>query len=199
MIGSPPIVFLDEPSTGMDPVSKRSMWDFISQTMNGRSVLLTTHSMEECEALCHRIGIMVKGQMRCLGTSQRLKQRFGRGFQLDISIAVEKQQPLRNELDIAFEGTVEELEAHEENIKFAIHGNEDKVLADMFEKMEKIHDKLGIDGGYSLSQTTLENVFLQMAAQHEHSRRGSVRKGGRLSLGSHSSGADSRDIEMRLY
>ena len=59
LIGNPPIVLLDEPTSGMDPVSKRALWDFISSTMSGRSVILTTHSMEECEALCHRVGIMV--------------------------------------------------------------------------------------------------------------------------------------------
>merc|ERR1711966_361310 len=48
LIGNPPVVFLDEPSTGMDPVSRRFMWDFISQSMTDRAVILTTHSMEEC-------------------------------------------------------------------------------------------------------------------------------------------------------
>eukprot|EP00483_Globobulimina_turgida_P001928 UN01930 len=101
MIGTP-IVFLDEPSCGMDPVSRRSMWDFISQSMNHRSVILTTHSMEECQALCHRIGIMVKGQLTCLGTSQRLKKRYGKGFQLDVNISVNKQNALTNELNLQF-------------------------------------------------------------------------------------------------
>ena len=73
MIGNPPVVFLDEPSTGMDPVSRRHMWDFISATMNGRCVILTTHSMEEAQALSHRVGIMVAGQLRCLGTPQHLR------------------------------------------------------------------------------------------------------------------------------
>jgi len=85
LIGNPKVVFLDEPSTGMDPVSRRFMWDFISETMATRAVILTTHSMEECEALCNRIGILAAGSLRCIGTSQHLKHEFGRGFQLDIS------------------------------------------------------------------------------------------------------------------
>ncbi|KAJ8437052.1 hypothetical protein Cgig2_025899 [Carnegiea gigantea] len=63
MIGDPPIVILDEPSTGMDPIAKRFMWDVISHlsTRRGRTgVILTTHSMNEAQALCTRIGIMVK-------------------------------------------------------------------------------------------------------------------------------------------
>jgi ABC-type multidrug transport system ATPase subunit len=84
LIGNPPVVFLDEPSTGMDPAARRSMWNLISETMAGRSVMLTTHSMEECEALCSRIGIMVNGGLVCLGSSQHLKSRFGRGFVLQV-------------------------------------------------------------------------------------------------------------------
>src|SRR3954467_15325078 len=74
----------------MDPVSRRFMWDFISHTMKGRSVILTTHSMEECEALCHRLGIMVGGRLRCIGSTQHIKNRFGNGYQLDVNVADEK-------------------------------------------------------------------------------------------------------------
>jgi len=91
-IGSPPIVFLDEPSTGMDPVARRDLWRVISDMVSGQnggsrtSVILTTHSMEECEALCPRIGIMAQGKLRCLGSAQRLKSRFGRGFQVEAKV-----------------------------------------------------------------------------------------------------------------
>ena len=89
MIGEPRIVFLDEPSTGMDPVARRFMWDVISKiaTRDGKcAVILTTHSMEECEALCSRIGIMVGGRFRCLGSAQRLKNKFGLGYQLEMLV-----------------------------------------------------------------------------------------------------------------
>ncbi|GMF33894.1 unnamed protein product [Phytophthora fragariaefolia] len=89
MIGSPRILFLDEPSTGMDPVSRRFMWDVISEisTYNKEStVVLTTHSMEECEALCTRVGIMVGGELKCLGSVQHLKSRFGDGLMFDAKL-----------------------------------------------------------------------------------------------------------------
>ncbi|KDO35770.1 hypothetical protein SPRG_00513 [Saprolegnia parasitica CBS 223.65] len=91
MIGSPPIIFLDEPSTGMDPVSRRFMWDIIADvsTANKEStIVLTTHSMEECEALCTRVGIMVGGRLRCLGSVQHLKSRFGDGLMIDSKLNV---------------------------------------------------------------------------------------------------------------
>uniref|UniRef100_K3W614 ABC transporter domain-containing protein n=1 Tax=Globisporangium ultimum (strain ATCC 200006 / CBS 805.95 / DAOM BR144) TaxID=431595 RepID=K3W614_GLOUD len=89
MIGSPPIIFLDEPSTGMDPVSRRFMWNVIadiSTTKKESTIILTTHSMEECEALCTRVGIMVGGRMRCLGSVQHLKHRFGNGLMTEMKL-----------------------------------------------------------------------------------------------------------------
>lgn len=78
---------LTEPSTGMDPVARRFMWKVISRmsTQDGRcSIILTTHSMEEAEALCTRIGVMVNGRLQCLGSAQHLKLRFGDGFEVNI-------------------------------------------------------------------------------------------------------------------
>ncbi|OVA04022.1 ABC transporter-like [Macleaya cordata] len=87
MIGDPPIVILDEPSTGMDPLAKRFMWEVISRlsTRLGKTaVILTTHSMNEAQALCTRIGIMVGGQLRCIGSPQHLKSRFGNHLELEV-------------------------------------------------------------------------------------------------------------------
>nr|XP_043635410.1 ABC transporter A family member 1 [Erigeron canadensis] len=87
MIGDPPIVFLDEPSTGMDPIAKRFMWEVISRlsTRSGKTaVILTTHSMNEAQALCTRIGIMVGGKLRCIGSPQHLKTRFGNHLELEV-------------------------------------------------------------------------------------------------------------------
>jgi ABC-type multidrug transport system ATPase subunit len=86
LIGSPRVLLLDEPSSGMDPFARRQMWDVIAEVSEDRSVVLTTHSMEECEALCTRIGIMVDGSFRCLGSSQQLKDRYGLGYQIEVRL-----------------------------------------------------------------------------------------------------------------
>lgn len=76
-------VFLDEPSTGMDPYARRALWRSIHEALqNDRCVLLTTHSMEEADAVCARIGIVTNGVMQCVGNSQHLKNRFGSGFSI---------------------------------------------------------------------------------------------------------------------
>ena len=66
----------DEPTTGMDPKARRFLWNCILKIVKeGRSVVLTSHSMEECEALCGRIAIMVNGTFKCMGSIQHLKNR----------------------------------------------------------------------------------------------------------------------------
>lgn len=95
-IGQPQIVFLDECSTGVDPVARREIWQLVSDMVSGTnvpenertSVILTTHSMEECEALCPRIGIMANGRLRCLGSAQHLKNKFGQGYQLELKVNI---------------------------------------------------------------------------------------------------------------
>ncbi|TNV87329.1 hypothetical protein FGO68_gene5519 [Halteria grandinella] len=89
MIGNPPIVFLDEPSTGVDPKAKRFMWNIVSKISTQRkksSVIITTHSMEEAEALCTKMGIMVAGKFKCFGSSQHIKSKYGTGYEIEIKI-----------------------------------------------------------------------------------------------------------------
>lgn len=69
----------------MDPATKRNLWNFIIKLRNdGKSVVLTSHSIEECEALCTRMTVLVNGQCKCLGSSQHLKNKFCKGFELKI-------------------------------------------------------------------------------------------------------------------
>lgn len=87
LIGDPPLVFLDEPTSGVDPASRRRVWAAITEAVNGgQSVVLTSHSMEECEALCSRIIIMSRGTLRCIGSSSHLKAKFGQGYSLQVKL-----------------------------------------------------------------------------------------------------------------
>eukprot|EP00927_Polykrikos_kofoidii_P026284 TRINITY_DN23437_c0_g1_i1.p1 TRINITY_DN23437_c0_g1~~TRINITY_DN23437_c0_g1_i1.p1 ORF type:complete len:1655 (-),score=237.58 TRINITY_DN23437_c0_g1_i1:19-4842(-) len=89
-IAEPSMVFLDEPSAGMDPVARRGMWSLIQNIADRRRksvVVLTTHSMEEAEALCSRIAIQVDGVFRCLGSSQQIKTCYGQGLELNVRFA----------------------------------------------------------------------------------------------------------------
>jgi ABC-type multidrug transport system ATPase subunit len=72
-------------AAGMDPISRRAVWDAINAAKQHAAVVLTTHSMEEADALGDRIGIMVRGRMRVLGGSLTLKQKYGNGYQVGCS------------------------------------------------------------------------------------------------------------------
>lgn len=86
LIGEPPIVFLDEPTTGLDPKNKREIWEILSKCKENRCMILTTHLMDEAECLCDRIGIILKGSLRCLGTHYKLKTEYGKGFKLCVNL-----------------------------------------------------------------------------------------------------------------
>jgi ABC-type multidrug transport system ATPase subunit len=76
LLAQPKIVLLDEPTAGVDPEARRFLWRVIQDVVgSGQSVLLTTHSMAECEVLCSRVAIMVNGRLMCLGSPQRLKEK----------------------------------------------------------------------------------------------------------------------------
>jgi ATP-binding cassette subfamily A (ABC1) protein 3 len=73
LVSSPAVLLIDESSSGIDPSASRKIWDLISDVSQGRSVLLTTHSMDEAQALSTKTGIMASGQLLCLGSVQHLK------------------------------------------------------------------------------------------------------------------------------
>ena len=74
LIGRPKVMLLDEPTTGVDPAARRKIWETINNIRkSGTSIILTSHSMEECEALCDRLAIMVRGSFQCLGGPQHIK------------------------------------------------------------------------------------------------------------------------------
>lgn len=87
MIADPYIIFLDEPTTGVDPKSRRFVWCCIKTLQQQqKTIVLTSHSMDECEMLCNRLGIMKNGEMKCIGYIQKLKEKYGKGFSLMIKV-----------------------------------------------------------------------------------------------------------------
>lgn len=84
LIGNPKAILMDEPSTGMDPEAKRFMWNTIKKFKNGSSVILTTHSMDEAEALADKLAIMKDGRLVQAGTLVDLKEKYSKGFYVDL-------------------------------------------------------------------------------------------------------------------
>ena len=167
LVGNPPIVFLDEPSTGMDPASRRFMWDFIAHTMKGRAVILTTHSMEEAEALCQRIAIMVGGALRCLGNAQRLKSLYGDGYQLAVTLAPDQLAAFQQEMSRLFPAC-RVVEALDTLLKYEIpklNSDGSRVsIGSVFRLMEQLKVKYGVRE-YAVSETDLERIFIRHCEQ----------------------------------
>jgi ABC-type multidrug transport system ATPase subunit len=182
LVGSPTLVFLDEPSSGMDPFARREMWKVIQTTAAklGSSVILTTHFMEEADALCGRIGIMVDGRLACIGSSQHLKSTYGAGYQVELrlgNVDSQSQSKLREfvgslcpasavqvaEIDDSFDyiGAVKILEHHAGQLRCELPSS-GLSLASVFSKIEDAKCDLGIED-YAVSQTSLEQVFLKFA------------------------------------
>jgi ABC-type multidrug transport system ATPase subunit len=86
LIGNPLVVYLDEPSTGLDPASRHQLWEAILKAKKDRTIILTTHSMEEAEVLCDKIGIFVAGELRCYGAPQQLTHRYGSNYSLTATV-----------------------------------------------------------------------------------------------------------------
>uniref|UniRef100_A0A4W5PCT7 ATP-binding cassette sub-family A member 2 n=1 Tax=Hucho hucho TaxID=62062 RepID=A0A4W5PCT7_9TELE len=162
LIGYPSLVFLDEPTTGMDPKARRFLWNLILDILKtGRSVVLTSHSMEECEALCTRLGIMVNGRFKCLGSIQHLKNRFGDGYM--ITVRTKTSSSVKEVVKFFNRNFPEAVlkESHHTKVQFQLK-SERISLAQVFSKMEQVVEVLEIDD-YSVSQTTLDNVFVNFA------------------------------------
>uniref|UniRef100_A0A8C6UEZ0 ABC transporter domain-containing protein n=1 Tax=Neogobius melanostomus TaxID=47308 RepID=A0A8C6UEZ0_9GOBI len=158
LIGCPPVIFLDEPTTGMDPKARRFLWDCIlSVIKEGRSVILTSHSMEECEALCTRMAIMVNGRFKCLGSIQHLKNRFGDGYTLIVRVggSPSSLKPVEDFVSQSFPGSVLK-EKHHNTLQYQLPRSPG-ALANIFSQLTVHQHRLAIDD-YSVSQTTLDQV-----------------------------------------
>ncbi|KAJ4961979.1 hypothetical protein NE237_021889 [Protea cynaroides] len=182
LIGDPKLVILDEPTTGMDPITRRHVWDIIEEAKKGRAIILTTHSMEEADILSDRIAIMAKGRLRCIGTSIRLKSRFGTGFIANVSFLGSTAGQTPN----AYEDTVDLTEPNCEAVKsffrhrlnvvpkeenkafltYVIPHEKEELLANFFAELQEREREFGISD-IQLGLTTLEEVFLNIAKQAE--------------------------------
>ena len=169
LVGGPRIVYLDEPSTGLDPASRRRLWrvitEFKERANDDGAIVLTTHSMEEAEVLCDRVAIMSEGRLRCIGTSADIKRRFGEAYKLTIHTT--SHAPEAAEAVQAF--VTRELSADARALNASMGGTTDfevpragLQLSLVYEKVEAARARLGV-ADWAISETTLEEVFLEIS------------------------------------
>ncbi|XP_070340896.1 phospholipid-transporting ATPase ABCA3-like isoform X4 [Equus asinus] len=168
LMGNSSVVFLDEPSTGMDPVARHLLWDAVTwMCKSGKAIIITSHSMEECEALCTRLAIMVKGRFKCLGSRQHLKNKFGNVYRLTAKINIDKNEDklgeFKNFIATAFPGNKGKMlkQEHQGIVGYHIPGKE-ICWGKMFSILEEAKVLFNLED-YSVSQITLEHIFLSFA------------------------------------
>jgi ABC-type multidrug transport system ATPase subunit len=161
-VGDPKVIYLDEPTTGLDPMSRREIWGAIQRLKKGRVIILTSHSMEEADLLGDRIGVMADGHLRCIGTSLHLKNKFGLGYRLNLNCKDNQQHALREMVNAMLPGS-ELIAESGTSFVFGIKTeNMEKVIPFFKHIEENMDNPQFLVKDWGISQTTLEEVFLKV-------------------------------------
>ena len=164
LVGNSQLVLLDEPTSGMDVMAKRALWDFLKEYKNDKIIILTTHSLDEAEYLGDRIGIMSNGDFICSGTSSFLKSKYPCGFNLNLltdssKFNEDKKQQIYNQL-LQYEPNLEIKISSKGLFSLNIQSNNHNIK-EIFNIIETNKEEYGIED-YTVSSTTLEDVFLKL-------------------------------------
>ena len=183
LCGGSKVVLCDEPSSGMDPSARRALWEVFQQEKKGRTILLSTHFMDEADILGDRIAIMSAGDLKCCGSSFYLKKKFGVGYHLVIiyylnclfiyfiinftnKICVKTEKCRTVALEKLLKKYVSNL-VPESDIGSELSYQLSEKYIHNFPKMlmalEEHQIKLGVSS-YGLSLTTLEEVFMRVGS-----------------------------------
>ena len=158
LVGDPELLFLDEPTTGLDPQARRQLWELIDRfKLDGRTILLTTHYMDEAERLCERVAIMDHGKTIALGTPRELIKSIGVEHMLEFSSA----GALDTSVLCRLEG-VRDVQAENGSVQMQV--------TELHRAVPALLNELGRQG-ISLTElrtrsATLEDVFVTLTGRH---------------------------------
>ena len=169
-VGNPNVIFLDEPSTGLDPVNRRFIWNMIKEIKKKSSVILTTHSMSEAEFLSDRICVIKKGKIQCIGTSLELKNIYGEGYILTFICNKVYHEQVKN-IILRLSKNLKLISSKGGNLLFSLDFDKIGEL-NWFIKIlnkdysdEKLKPLKGLIKECGIEQTSLEEIFLKIGAE----------------------------------
>eukprot|EP01063_Lacrimia_lanifica_P013285 TRINITY_DN1990_c0_g4_i1.p1 TRINITY_DN1990_c0_g4~~TRINITY_DN1990_c0_g4_i1.p1 ORF type:complete len:1977 (+),score=625.68 TRINITY_DN1990_c0_g4_i1:43-5973(+) len=172
LIGGPSVVFLDEPSAGMDPVARRGLWSALQDACQERSVVLTTHHLEEVEGLSHlrhRVSIMVDAKLQCIGSLQQLKSRHGDAYELSLRAkSARAEERIKAFITDAYPASML-TEATHQRLTYRIPLP--LTLSSVFRNIEEHRRELGVTD-YSIAETSLEQVFIRISERAQRDEEG---------------------------
>jgi ABC-2 type transport system ATP-binding protein len=155
LMHDPEILILDEPEVGLDPQSRVMVRDFIHSLSKTKTVIFTTHNMDEADRLCDRIAIIDHGKMLVTDSPENLKRKYGKGDKLEIHISGSAIQP----------GDMENL-ADEVEVKDSVLCFKSKAIIDRIPMILESLKKSGINiTSIHLSENTLEDVFISLTGR----------------------------------
>ncbi|KAI8290225.1 ABC transporter A family member 2 [Colletotrichum sp. SAR 10_98] len=217
LTGNPSVILLDEPSSGLDAAAKRIMWRTLSTIVPGRAILLTTHSMEEADALATRAGIVAQ-RMLAIGEVETLQARFGDSLYVHLvsrsapHSTPEEMERMREWVQMMFPNASIEAATYHGQMRFSVsaadvlaraqqvqetskrrQGETDgpagsvSAIGQLILMLEENKDALGIEH-HSVSPTTLNDVFLAIVGQHNVQEEG---------YGASAAGAEKKKIPWR--
>jgi ABC-2 type transport system ATP-binding protein len=160
LVGDPQLLFLDEPTTGLDPQSRRHLWDIIHKLRaEGRSVLLTTHYMDEAERLCNRVAIIDHGRIIALGSPAELIAGLGGEHIVEFALA---NRGRISEGELAAISAVKEVRANGGGIALTVT-EPHLAIPDLLRLLQG--KNLGL-AGLSTRNASLEDVFVNLTGRH---------------------------------
>lgn len=160
LIGDPKVVYMDEPSTGLDPASRNNLWNVVKHAKQDCAIILTTHSMEEAEVLCDRLGIFVDGSLQCIGNPKELKARYGGSYVFTMTTPSTYEEEVENMVQRLSPGA-KRIYQISGTQKFELPKHEVKI-ADVFQAVENAKSRFTVHA-WGLADTTLEDVFIKVA------------------------------------
>ncbi|MFD8203058.1 ATP-binding cassette domain-containing protein [Streptomyces sp. NPDC059701] len=158
LVVSPPVMFMDEPTTGLDPRNRQQLWDVIKQLVSGgTTLLLTTQYLEEADHLAHEIAVVDRGRVIAKGTSDQLKARTG-GERVELVVHEREHIPVASEVLRGFGKGDTTVEEHMRKLTVPVTGGA-KLLAEVIREL----DSRGIEiDDIGLRRPTLDDVFLSL-------------------------------------
>lgn len=162
LIGDPKVVYMDEPSTGLDPASRNNLWKVVKRAKQNRAIILTTHSMEEAEHLCDRLGIFVDGSLQCIGNPKELKGRYGGSYVFTMTTSSNHEADVEN-LVKGLTPNANKIYQISGTQKFELP-KQDIRIADVFRAVENAKSRFSVQA-WGLADTTLEDVFIKVARE----------------------------------
>lgn len=162
LVNDPEMVFLDEPTTGLDPQARRAVWEVIRKLKKeGRTVMLTTHYLEEAEELADRVAIMNRGKIVATGTIQEIEAKYGSGQKLIVKASEDLLRFLRESTKLKAEATRDGL------VSISLRNKEDAMVA-----LGAIEES-GVEwGDLTVRRDSLEDVFLRLVGEEGDGDRG---------------------------